>query len=297
MTTFSQFPLCRTFAALVFLSAFALAVQAQPQPQPITPEKAMMMGYVEHFFMTNARDITMRKSLEWGDVQTDDDGNRTIRYKFEALIWDKDRVVFCFDLTFNKDGDMVNLNRIEGYPKPVEKPDVTTLEGVQKLVERFFSQNFFDITARTTIQWGELEKHEDGKVSLVYRYQSVIRDENIFLDERRFTFDKDGNVVSFARTEGFPQEAGKVARDVSSLEAVKKLVERFFTQNYMDITARRAIRWGELEKHDDGSVSLVYRYEATIRGGDKIVQEQRFTFDKNGTFVKVEKIESETNGE
>jgi len=204
---FSQFPLCRLFAALVFFGVFALAVQAQPQPQPITPEKAMMMGYVEHFFMHNARDITMRKSLEWGEVKTDDKGNRTIRYTFEALIWDKDRLIFCFDLTFDKDGKIVDMLRVEGFPKPVEKPDVTTLEGVKKLVEKFFSQNFRDITARKTVNWGELEKHENGNVSLVYRYEATIWDEDIILDERRFTFDKDGNVVSFARTEGFPKEA------------------------------------------------------------------------------------------
>jgi hypothetical protein len=245
---FLQFPLCRTFAALIFLGAFALAIQAQPKP--ITPEKAMMMGYVEHFFMNNARDITMRRSLEWGDVQTDNEGNRTIRYKFEALIWDKDRILFYFDLTFDKDGNFVNLNHVEGYPKPVEKPDGTTLEGVKKLVEQFFSRNFIDITARKTVNWGELEKHENGNVSLIYRYEATIWDENIILDERRFTFDKDGNFVSCDRTEGFPKEVGKVVRDISTLEAVKKLVERFFSQNFKDITPERrsaGVNWKNMK--------------------------------------------------
>ena len=295
MTMFSQFPLCRMFAALMMVGAFALTAYAQPKP--ITSEKAMMMGYVEYFFMTNARDITMRKSLEWGEVQTDDEGNRTIRYKFEALIWDKDRVLFCFDLTFGKDGNLVKMTPLEGFPKPVEKPDVTTLEGVQKLVEKFFSQNFVDITARKTIRWGELEKHENGQVSLVYRYEATIRDESVILDERRFTFDKEGNTVSWDRTSAdFPKEEGKVVQDVSTLEAVQKLVERFFTQNYIDITARKTLRWGEPEQHEDGSVSLVYCYEATIRNGDKIILEQRFTFDKNGGFVNVEKLEPESHG-
>ena len=296
MTMFAQFPLCRMFAALMMAGAFALTAYAQPTP--ITSEKAMMMGYVEYFFMTNARDITMRKSLEWGEVQTDDEGNRTIRYKFEALIWDKDRVLFCFDLTFGKDGTLVKMTPLEGFPKPVEKPDVTTLEGVQKLVEKFFSQNFVDITARKTIRWGELEKHENGQVSLVYRYEATIRDESVILDERRFTFDKEGNTVSWDRTSAdFPKEMGRVIRDVSTLESVQKLVERFFAHNYKDITARKTIRWGELERHEDGSASLVYCYEATIRNGDKIVSERPFTFDKNGGFVNVEKLESESNKE
>jgi len=205
MSTFLHFPLCRTFAALILFGAFALSVQAQPKP--ITPEKAMMMGYVEDYFNHNARDITMRKSLEWGEVKTNDKGNRTIRYKFEALIWDKDRFIFCSDFTFDKDGNYVSMTHIEGFPQPVEKPDVTTLDGV------------------------------------------------------------------------------------------KKLVEKFFTQNYRDISARRMIRWGELEKHDDGSVSLVYCYEATIRGKDNIIREERFTFDKNGKFVKVENLKPKSNGE
>jgi len=196
---FAQFPLCRMFAALMMVGAFALTAYAQPKP--ITSEKAMMMGYVEYFFMTNARDITMRKSLEWGEVQTDDEGNRTIRYKFEALIWDKDRVLFCFDLTFGKDGTLVKMTPLEGFPKPVEKPDVTTLEGVQKLVEKFFSQNFVDITARKTIRWGELERHEDGSASLVYCYEATIRNGDKIVSERRFTFDKNGGFVNVEKLE------------------------------------------------------------------------------------------------
>jgi len=195
------------WTALIFTISLLLCVTlAFCQEGKVSPEKGMMMGYVENFFNHNARDITMRKSLEWGEVQTDGEGNRTIRYKFEALIWDKDRIIFCSDFTFDKDGNYVSMVHVEGFPQPAEKPDVTTLEGVQKLVEKFFSQNFRDITARKTISWGELEKHADGSVSLVYRYEAAIWDREIILDERRFTFDKDGNVKSWERTKGFPQE-------------------------------------------------------------------------------------------
>jgi hypothetical protein len=193
------------FATVSCLLLFTFVAQAQPKP--ITPEKAVMMGYVEHFLMNNFRDVTMRKSLEWGEVKTDDKGNRTIRYTVEALIWDKDRMILCTDFTFDEDGQFVKTEKVEGFPKPVvvEKPDVTTLEGVKKLVEKFFTQNFMDISARKTIRWGELERHEDGSVSLVYRYEATIRDKDKIIQERRFTFDKNGEVKSWNPTENVPQ--------------------------------------------------------------------------------------------
>jgi Spy/CpxP family protein refolding chaperone len=197
----------------VFLTALLVSITlAFCQGKPISPEKAMMMGYVEDFFANNARDITMRKSLEWGDVQTDDTGNRTIRYKYEALIWDKERLIICSDFTFDKEGNYVNMVHVEGFPQPVEKPDITTLEGVKKLVEKFFSQNFRDITARKTVSWGELEKHDDGSVSLVYRYEATIWDKDVILEERKFTFDKNGEYQSCDHTEGFPQPIGKAEK-------------------------------------------------------------------------------------
>jgi hypothetical protein len=189
------------------LLCITLAFCQEGKLKTIAPEKAIMLGYVEDYFMKNARDVTMRKSLEWGDVKTDDKGNRTIRYKFEALIWDKDRFILCGDFTFDKDGNYVDMKQVEGFPQPVkvEKPDVTTLEGVKKLVEKFFTQNFFDISARKTVSWGELEKHDDGSVSLIYRYEATMRDGDVKLDERRFTFDKEGNVKSWNRTDGIPK--------------------------------------------------------------------------------------------
>jgi hypothetical protein len=202
MTLFARFSLCRLCAALFLFSVFTLTAQAQLKP--IALEKAIAIGNVENFFMQNYRDMTMRKSLEWGDVQTDDKGNRTIRYRYEALIWDKDRSIFCDDFTFDKDWKFVKTERVKGFPKPVEKPDVTTLKGVQKLVEKFFSQNFRDTTSRKTLLWRQLEKLDDGSVALVYRYEAVIGGKETIVDERRFVFDKEGEFVSCDHTEGFP---------------------------------------------------------------------------------------------
>ena len=202
-------------ASLCLTALLLCAAPAFCQEGKLSPDKAIMMGYVEDFFMNNARDITMRKSLEWSDVKTDDKGNRTIRYKSEAFIWDQGKIISYSDFTVDKDGNFVGIKHVEGFPKPVEKPDVTTLEGVKKLVEKFFTQNFRDITARKTVRWGELEKHEDGSVSLVYRYEATIWNKDIILEERRFTFDKNGEVKSWNRTEGFPKPVGKLDETTS----------------------------------------------------------------------------------
>jgi hypothetical protein len=59
------------------------------------------------------------------------------------------------------------------------------------------------------MQWGKLKKHDGGSVSLVYRYEATIWGKDVILDERRFTFDKNGEVQSWDRTEGFPQPMEK----------------------------------------------------------------------------------------
>jgi tetratricopeptide (TPR) repeat protein len=113
------------FGAAILILLTVMSFVGYAQQQPIPAEKAKMMGYVEDFWMNNGRDITMRKSLEWGDVITNDKGNSTIRYQFLALIWDKDRKILCLDFTFDKDGKYVSAQKVEGFPKDVvvEKPD------------------------------------------------------------------------------------------------------------------------------------------------------------------------------
>jgi hypothetical protein len=63
---------------------------APGEPLGISVEKADLMGRVEWAMMHGGRDITARKSIEWGEVQKDGKGNRSIRYKFDATIWDRD---------------------------------------------------------------------------------------------------------------------------------------------------------------------------------------------------------------
>lgn len=186
---------------LLFLAGLTLTGYAE-KPKPISAEKAQMIGYVEDFFMNNYRDITMRKSLEWGDAETDKDGNIGIRYKYDALIWDKDRITENKVWTFKKDGEFVSVQNVEGFPKQVkaEKPDTSAKEGLQKLVEKFFSENFRDITARKTIEWGEREisydQNRNELVCIRYKYEATIRGGETIIQNKIWTFEKDGKFVS-----------------------------------------------------------------------------------------------------
>jgi hypothetical protein len=170
--------------------------------------------------MNNGRDITMRKSIEWGDVKTDDKGNSTIRYQFLALIWDKERKILCLDFTFDKDGKYVSMQKVEGFPKDAvtEKPDTATPAGVKRLVEKFFSENFRDITARKTLKWGEPEYKDGGSVSITYRYEATIWDKDKIIQEQKFTFDKDGQYVGHETIEKLPVKDSTAEPDVQSLK-------------------------------------------------------------------------------
>ena len=180
----------------LLLLAVSLTTFAQQQHEPISVDKAKMIGYVEDFFLHNDRDITMRKSLEWGDVATDEQGHSTIRYKFEALIRDKDRQILCEDFTFDKDGKFVASQKVDGFPQEPEKPDTSTKEGMQKLVEKFFSQNYRDITKRTTLEWGEPATTFQGNRAIRYKYEATIWDKEVITQNKMFFFTKDGEFVS-----------------------------------------------------------------------------------------------------
>ncbi|GEM_PF-4509191 len=71
--------------------------------------QAVLQGFVEDFFSANYRDITARKTLEWGKVQKLDNGNWQIRYKYEATIWNKDKVIQDKLFTFTPEGGFVEV--------------------------------------------------------------------------------------------------------------------------------------------------------------------------------------------
>jgi len=76
-------------------------------------------------------------------------------------------------------------------------------------------------------------------------------------------------------------------------EKLQNLVEDFFKHNYHDITARKTIEWGKPIIDADGNMSIRYKYEAAIRGKDKIITNQLFVFDKDGKVISFNKIEDD----
>jgi len=98
-------------------SAERAARIAPDEPMGISIEKADLMGRIEWAMMHGGRDITARKSIEWGEVQKDEKGNRTIRYKYYATIWDKDVYIANQVFRFDPKGNIVSVKDVEGFPQ------------------------------------------------------------------------------------------------------------------------------------------------------------------------------------
>jgi beta-lactamase regulating signal transducer with metallopeptidase domain len=173
----------------------------------ISVEKADLMGRVEWAMMHGMRDVTARKTIEWGDIEKDADGNRKIRYKFFATIWDKDVYIMNMVFTFDAKGNILDTEDVEGFPqKKVVKPaDISTQAGMKELVEDFFSKNFRDITSREEIEWGDVEKAENGNASIRYKYRATIWGKDVKVMNQVFTFNPKGEYVSYKNVDGFPQ--------------------------------------------------------------------------------------------
>jgi beta-lactamase regulating signal transducer with metallopeptidase domain len=190
---------------LLLLGAVGLT-NAKGNEPILSAEKAEMMGRVEDFFCHNGRDISARKSLEWGDVEKDKDGNRSIRYMCEARIWDKETMILNAVFTFKPSGEFVSMEKVAGYPKKKEAKAVDTAskEGLQALVEDFFQNNFRDITARKTLEWGDLETLQDGNKAIRYKYEARIWDKETVVQNKRFVFKPDGEFVRVEDVEAAP---------------------------------------------------------------------------------------------
>lgn len=195
----------RSIAGL-FIIAALLAVSltsfASNKPKVIKKDKAELMGRVEHFFMNNFRDITARKSLQWSDVTTDGKGNLSIRYKYEALIWNKDWKIINQVFTFDTAGNFIKYDNVTGFPKNkvIAKTDTTTKKGMIALVEKFLSQNWRDITAKKNFLWGEPVTGKDGNVSIRCKFEATIHNKKKVMMDKVFTFKPDGQLVSFKDT-------------------------------------------------------------------------------------------------
>jgi hypothetical protein len=193
--------------SVVALAAALLAASAHGEPGVLSPEKAEMMGRVEDFLLHNFRDVTWRKSLEWGDVQAQDDGTRAIEYDYEAKIWDKDILVMRQAFAFDANGRFLRYDNVQGYPKKKasKAADVSTRKGMIELVEAFFADNFRDVTARKTIEWGPVGKDDQGNSTIRYKYLATIWGQDQKELDQVFTFDPTGQFVSVQDTsEGAP---------------------------------------------------------------------------------------------
>jgi beta-lactamase regulating signal transducer with metallopeptidase domain len=157
-------------------------------------------------------------------------------------------------------------------------------------VEDFFMHNYRDVTSRKTLAWSDVTKDADGNLTIHYKYLATIWNRDKMIIEDIFTFDSKGNFVSVKKAEGYPQKYAPEPADTSTQEGLKKLVEKFFSENFRDVTARKTVEWGQREAKPDGNVSIRYMYEATIWGKDKLMMNQVFTFNVKGEYVSYENV-------
>lgn len=166
-------------------------------------------------------------------------------------------------------------------------------EELQKHVEDFFAHNYKDITARTTIEWGEATIDEQGHKSIRYQYEATIWDKEKILENKVFTFDSDGKFVSAESLPGFPKELGAASaatQPAAEAQPVEKWlqsrVEDFLLRNYKDITAREDVDWGEAMIDAEGNLSIRYRCTVTIWEKEKKPFDKTFVFTTSGKFVR-----------
>lgn len=180
------------------LGTVALLTSAEAKDEALSADDAELMGRVEHFFLNNFRDITARKSTDWGHAVSDDIGNRTIRYQYIATIWDQEKRIMNQLFTFDEEGIFVTVDHVDGFPKDVneKQTSTTTDDDMKKLVERFFSRNYRDISARKTLEWGNASTDEDGNRSIRYKFEATIRDKDVIILDKVFTFTPTGEYVS-----------------------------------------------------------------------------------------------------
>ena len=203
---------------LSLLGAFALVSLADDTESSLGAEDAELMGRVEYFLLHNYRDVTARKSVDWGKAEVDDEGNRSIRYQYVATIWDKEMKLMNQCFTFDAKGKFVKVEHIDGSPKAMEQKthDTATNAGMRKLVEHFFSRNYRDITARKTLEWGTAYTDDAGNRCIRYKYQATIWDKDVVVQDKIFTFTPEGGFVSAMEV----TESGEANEMKARIEAV-----------------------------------------------------------------------------
>ena len=67
---------------------------------------------------------------------------------------------------------------------------------LKALVENFFAHNYRDITARDTIEWGQVSTDDKGNSSIRYQYRAKIWNKDTVTNNQVFTFDLQDKFVS-----------------------------------------------------------------------------------------------------
>lgn len=265
--------------------------------------KEEMIALVEDFFTKNFRDVTAKETIEWGEVTVDENGNSSIRYKYHANIWNRDKMIMNQVFTFAPDGKYLSYKNLDGFPQreysitESEKAELPPDKiAMMKLVEDFFRNNFKDVTWRETIEWGEVETDDNGNSSIRYKYNAIIHNRDHMVMNQIFTFDQDGKYVSYQNIEGFPEKIGLPTEAyqpefIPDQDVLMEKVEALFQGGFRDITDRETIEWGEVEVDSEGNSSIRYMAEVTIWDREIMIMNTIFTFDKNGKFVSFKNVE------
>jgi hypothetical protein len=133
---------------LILLATLVLTSYAgQHSKAPISAEKAEMMGRVEDYFLYNFPDMALRKSLEWSPVETNDQGHRSIRYKYEALFSDQERIIINQVFAFDGKGNYLGSEILGPGFQERNKQDITPEKSIQ------FLENFVTVDKDGGLTW------------------------------------------------------------------------------------------------------------------------------------------------
>ncbi len=149
---------------------------------------------------------------------------------------------------------------------------------LKSLVEDFFAHNFRDVTSRETLEWGEVIATGKGDSSIRYKYRAKIRDKETVTNNQVFTFDPQGKFVSVTGVYASPKER------------MMALVEKFFGNNFRDVTSRETLEWGDVTPDGNGNSSIRCKYRAKIWNKETVTNDQVFTFDPQDKFVSVKDL-------
>lgn len=147
-------------------------------------------------------------TVELGEVSAGPTGWPTIPYR----LIQKDGAVLKGNLSFEwgayaqRWGGVVGLDwhqrearnttagAAQSAPQSTEKSD--TKQRLAALVEDFFANNWHDLTARETLEWGDITTAENGSSSIRYKYRAITGDQNTVTNNQVFTFDPQDKLLT-----------------------------------------------------------------------------------------------------